>query len=147
MMRRADRFDGSAQRWDVAGFDWDLDSAGKGFQRAIELNPGYATAHHWYAWHLALLHRYDDVIVEMKKAETVDPLSLVINADLAELLRLRIAKWLLAKLSVFVAFSARAISLNGATSGTQPSANDNRSHHSWVNVAVVRKGSGGLKCE
>jgi len=38
-------------------FDWDFDSAGKEFQRAIELNPGYATAHHWYAWHLSLLGR------------------------------------------------------------------------------------------
>ncbi len=37
------------------GFDWDLDSGGKEFRRAIELNPGYATAHHWYAWHLSLL--------------------------------------------------------------------------------------------
>jgi TolB-like protein/DNA-binding winged helix-turn-helix (wHTH) protein/Flp pilus assembly protein TadD len=70
------------------GFDWDFDSAGKEFRRAIELNPGYATAHHWYAWHLALLRQYDDAIVEMKKAENVDPLSLVINADLAELLAL-----------------------------------------------------------
>jgi len=68
------------------GFDWDFDAAGKEFQRAIELNPGYATAHHWYAWHLALSHRYDEAIVEMKKAANVDPLSLVINADLAELL-------------------------------------------------------------
>ena len=68
------------------GFDWDFESAGKEFQRAIELNPGYATTHHWYAWHLALLHRYDDAIAEMKKAQNLDPLSLVINADLAELL-------------------------------------------------------------
>jgi TolB-like protein/DNA-binding winged helix-turn-helix (wHTH) protein/Flp pilus assembly protein TadD len=68
------------------GFDWDLDSGGKEFRRAIELNPGYATAHHWYAWHLALLDRYDEALVEMRKAENLDPLSLVINADLAELL-------------------------------------------------------------
>ena len=68
------------------GFDWDLDAAGKEFRRAIELNPGYATAHHWYAWHLALLGQYDKAIAEMKKAESVDPLSLIINADLAELL-------------------------------------------------------------
>jgi tetratricopeptide (TPR) repeat protein len=68
------------------GFDWDFDSAGKEFQRAIELSPGYATAHHWYAWHLSLLGRYDDAIVEMRKAENLDPLSLIINADLAELL-------------------------------------------------------------
>jgi tetratricopeptide (TPR) repeat protein len=68
------------------GFDWDLDSGGKEFRRAIELNPGYATAHHWYAGHLALLGRYDEAIAEMKKAESLDPLSLIINADLAELL-------------------------------------------------------------
>jgi TolB-like protein/DNA-binding winged helix-turn-helix (wHTH) protein/tetratricopeptide (TPR) repeat protein len=68
------------------GFDWDLDAGGKEFQRAIELNPGYATAHHWYAWHLGLLGRYDKAIAEMRKAEDLDPLSLVINADLAELL-------------------------------------------------------------
>jgi len=68
------------------GFDWDLNAAGKEFQRAIELNPGYATAHHWYAWHLALLHQDDEAIIEMRKAQSLDPLSLVINADLAELL-------------------------------------------------------------
>src|SRR5262249_26737717 len=67
-------------------FDWDLDSAGKEFRRAIELNPGYATAHHWYAWHLSVLGRYDEAIAEMRKAESLDPLSLIINADLAELL-------------------------------------------------------------
>jgi TolB-like protein/DNA-binding winged helix-turn-helix (wHTH) protein/Flp pilus assembly protein TadD len=67
-------------------FDWDLDSAGREFRRAIELNPGYATAHHWYASHLILLGRYDEAIAEMRKAENLDPLSLIINADLAETL-------------------------------------------------------------
>ena len=70
------------------GFDWDFDSAGKEFRRAIELNPGYATAYHWYAWHLSLLGRFDEAIAEMKKAENLDPLSLIINSDLAELLLL-----------------------------------------------------------
>jgi TolB-like protein/DNA-binding winged helix-turn-helix (wHTH) protein/Tfp pilus assembly protein PilF len=68
------------------GFDWDLKSGGKEFQRAIELNPGYATAHHWYAWHLSLMNRYDEAIAEMRKGENLDPLSLIIKADLAELL-------------------------------------------------------------
>jgi TolB-like protein/DNA-binding winged helix-turn-helix (wHTH) protein/Flp pilus assembly protein TadD len=68
------------------GFDWDLESGGKEFHRAIELNPGYATAHHWYAWHLSLLGRYDEAIAEMRRAENLDPLSLIINSDLAELL-------------------------------------------------------------
>jgi TolB-like protein/DNA-binding winged helix-turn-helix (wHTH) protein/tetratricopeptide (TPR) repeat protein len=70
------------------GFDWDFASAGREFERAIRLNPGYATAHHWYAWHLALMRRFDEALAEMKKAQSLDPLSLVINADLAELLTL-----------------------------------------------------------
>ena len=68
------------------GFDWNFDAAGNEFRRAIELNPGYATAHHWYAWHLGLLGRFDEAIAEMKKAQNLDPLSLIINADLAEIL-------------------------------------------------------------
>jgi len=70
------------------GFDWDFVSAEKQFQQAVELSPNYATAHHWYAWHLGLLGRYDEAIAEMRKAESLDPLSLIINADLAELLLL-----------------------------------------------------------
>ena len=68
------------------GFDWNFDSAGQEFRRAIDLNPGYATAHHWYAWHLGLLGSYDEAIAEMRKAQSLDPLSLIISADLAELL-------------------------------------------------------------
>jgi TolB-like protein/DNA-binding winged helix-turn-helix (wHTH) protein/Flp pilus assembly protein TadD len=67
-------------------FDWDFASAEKEFRRAIELNPSYATAHHWYAWHLSLLRRNSEAISEMKKAKDLDPLSLIISADLAELL-------------------------------------------------------------
>jgi TolB-like protein/DNA-binding winged helix-turn-helix (wHTH) protein/Flp pilus assembly protein TadD len=68
------------------GFDWDLKAADAEFRRGIELNPGYATAHHWYAWHLSLMGRNNDAIAEMKRAQNLDPLSLIINADLAELL-------------------------------------------------------------
>jgi TolB-like protein/DNA-binding winged helix-turn-helix (wHTH) protein/Flp pilus assembly protein TadD len=68
------------------GFDWNFDAAAREFRRAIELNPGYAPAHHWYAWHLALLGRNDDALAEMRKAASLDPLSLNINSDLAELL-------------------------------------------------------------
>jgi tetratricopeptide (TPR) repeat protein len=48
-------------------FDWDLESAGKEYERAIELNPGYATAHQWYASHLMVLGRNDEAIAEMRK--------------------------------------------------------------------------------
>lgn len=68
------------------GFDWNFESAGTEFRRAIELNPGYATAHHWYAWHLSLMGHNNEAIDEMRKAQSLDPLSLIINADFAELL-------------------------------------------------------------
>jgi TolB-like protein/DNA-binding winged helix-turn-helix (wHTH) protein/Tfp pilus assembly protein PilF len=68
------------------GFDWDLEAGGREFQRGIDLNPGYATAHHWYSWHLSLLRRNSEAVDEMKKAQNLDPLSLIINSDLAELL-------------------------------------------------------------
>lgn len=70
------------------GFDWNFEASGQEFRRAIELNPGYATAHHWYAWHLSLLGQFDEAIAEMRKAQSLDPLSLIINADLAEVLML-----------------------------------------------------------
>jgi TolB-like protein/DNA-binding winged helix-turn-helix (wHTH) protein/Flp pilus assembly protein TadD len=67
-------------------FDWDFDSAGREYRRAIELNPGYATAHQWYASHLIVLGRNDEAIAELRKAESLDPLSLIISADLADFL-------------------------------------------------------------
>ncbi|MGH7486118.1 MAG: tetratricopeptide repeat protein, partial [bacterium] len=67
-------------------YDWDWTSAEKEYQRAIALNPGYATAHHWYAWHLIVLGRNDEGIVELRKAQSLDPLSLIISADLADAL-------------------------------------------------------------
>ena len=70
----------------LEGFDWDFAAAEKEFQRAIDLNPGYATAHHWYAWHLSLVGRNKEAIAEMEKAVSLDPVSPVVNADLAELL-------------------------------------------------------------
>ncbi len=66
------------------GYDWDWESAGREFRRGIELNPGYATGHHWYAWHLTALGRNGEAVAEIKKAESLDPLSLIISADLAE---------------------------------------------------------------
>jgi len=67
-------------------YDWNWDSAEREFKRAIDINPGYATAHHWYGWHLAELGRKDEAIAEMREAANLDPLSLIISADLAEVL-------------------------------------------------------------
>jgi tetratricopeptide (TPR) repeat protein len=72
----------------MRAFDCDFDSAGKEFRRAIEINPGYATAHHWNAMNLGLLGRPKEAVAEMRIAEDLDPLSLIINADLAEFLLL-----------------------------------------------------------
>jgi tetratricopeptide (TPR) repeat protein len=72
----------------LSGFDWNWTAAEKEFRRAIDLNPGYATAHHWYAWHLSLMGRNGEAIAEMRKARSLDPLSLIINTDLAEVLLL-----------------------------------------------------------
>lgn len=70
----------------LEGFDWNWQQADQEFNQALQLNPGYATGHHWYAWHLALIGKSNESIAEMKKALDLDPLSLIINADLAELL-------------------------------------------------------------
>jgi TolB-like protein len=52
------------------GFDWNWESADREFRRGIELNPGYATAHHWYAWHLSLSGRHRDAIADTKNGST-----------------------------------------------------------------------------
>jgi TolB-like protein/DNA-binding winged helix-turn-helix (wHTH) protein/Flp pilus assembly protein TadD len=70
--------------FDLYGWDWA--AAEKEYQRAIELNPGYATAHHWYAWHLLVMGRNSEGIFELRRAESLDPLSLIISADLADAL-------------------------------------------------------------
>jgi TolB-like protein len=67
-------------------YDWDWESAEKEYKRAIALNPGYATAHHWYAWHLIVIGRNSEGIAELRKAQSLDPLSLIISADLADAL-------------------------------------------------------------
>ena len=65
----------------VQNYDWDWQTAEKEFQRAIELNPNYATAHHWYAEHLTWLGRFDEALRESERARQLDPLSLIIAAD------------------------------------------------------------------
>src|SRR5882672_2481743 len=67
--------------------DGDLDMADSisEFQRAIALNPNYATAHHWYGnGPLLALGRFEEAIAEGKRAIELDPLSPIINADLGK---------------------------------------------------------------
>jgi tetratricopeptide (TPR) repeat protein len=53
------------------------------FERAIQLNPGDANSHHWYALALAAAGRNEEAISEMKLAQELDPRSLIINANLS----------------------------------------------------------------
>ena len=63
--------------------DWDWQGAENEYRRAIELNPNYATAHHWYGAQLILQGRMDQALQELRTAQQLDPLSLGINKDLA----------------------------------------------------------------
>jgi len=64
-------------------YDLDLAGSTKEFERAIALNPNYATAHHWYGVGPAMsLGEFDRAIAELRRAQQLDPLSLIINADL-----------------------------------------------------------------
>ena len=65
----------------VQNYDYDWQTAEKEYRRAIELNPNYATAHHWYAEHLAWSGRFDEALRESERARQLDPLSLVIAVD------------------------------------------------------------------
>jgi TolB-like protein/DNA-binding winged helix-turn-helix (wHTH) protein/Flp pilus assembly protein TadD len=65
----------------VQNYDWDWQTAEKEFRRAIQLNPNYATAHHWYAEHLAWRGRFDEAFEESERARQLDPLSLIIATD------------------------------------------------------------------
>jgi TolB-like protein/Tfp pilus assembly protein PilF len=64
----------------LLSYDWDLGGARREFERAIELNPGYATAHHWYAHYWLAAGQPQKALEEIGKAQLSDPQSLVINA-------------------------------------------------------------------
>jgi TolB-like protein/Flp pilus assembly protein TadD len=60
-------------------FDWAWSDAEREFKRAIDLNPRYMRAHHWYALFLAAMGRGDEAIQEIKEALKLDPLALIVN--------------------------------------------------------------------
>lgn len=65
-------------------FDWK--AAEQGFRKAIELNPGYSTAHLWLALYLAAMERMDEALAEIQLAYELDPLSRVTNLNRARIL-------------------------------------------------------------
>jgi len=67
-------------------YEWKFRDAEQEFIRALDLNPNYSTAHQWYAIDLVALGRMDEAVAELKRARETDPLSAIINTDLAEML-------------------------------------------------------------
>src|ERR1700736_5167572 len=71
--------------WVSFTYDWDWPAAEKHFERALALNPTSPAAHHW--WHsiyLGALGRSDEALAEAKRALDLDPVSPVINHNVAE---------------------------------------------------------------
>jgi len=60
-------------------FDWDFSAAEKEFRRAIELDPRYPTAHHWYSLVLSEIGRHEEAIAQAERAYEIDPLSPIIS--------------------------------------------------------------------
>jgi tetratricopeptide (TPR) repeat protein len=58
-------------------FEWDWEGAEREFRLALQHNPGYVTAHHWFGVYLVLMERFEEGLAEVEKALELDPLSVV----------------------------------------------------------------------
>jgi len=65
--------------------DWDWPGAEREFQRALQLKPGYARAHEWYALYLSIMGRFDDATKEMMRAQELDPLSASVSTGIGRI--------------------------------------------------------------
>jgi TolB-like protein len=63
-----------------AKHDWDWAGAEETFRRALELSPDYPTAHQWYGEYLTYMGRFEESLEEHRRAQELDPLSLIVNA-------------------------------------------------------------------
>jgi serine/threonine-protein kinase len=62
-------------------YEWDWPAAARGFERALELNPGCALTRLWYAHLLSIVGRMDEAVREATRAQRLDPLSPIVNAN------------------------------------------------------------------
>jgi serine/threonine protein kinase len=69
-----------------ASYDWNWAEAEREFKVAIELNPNYATGHHRYSLFLPIMGRLEESVAEAKKAQELDPLSLIISENVGDML-------------------------------------------------------------
>lgn len=67
-------------------FEWDWSGAEAEYQRAIELQPNFATSHHRYAWFLSDVGRHDQALQEIHRAQELDPTSIVVQTNLGRVL-------------------------------------------------------------
>jgi len=67
-------------------YEWDFAGAEKTFRHALELNPNHVTGHYWYALFLAAMKRFDEAMEQIGLAMVLDPLSLVVKCNRAQVL-------------------------------------------------------------
>ncbi|MBL8985605.1 MAG: protein kinase [Gemmatimonadetes bacterium] len=72
--------------------DWDWDGAERHFRRAIDLDPGYATARQWYAELLTIVGRHNEALVQAREGRRLDPTSAVVVHAEAHTLR-ALGRW------------------------------------------------------
>ena len=65
--------------WVAIWYEFDFRKAEREFERAIELNSRYATAHGWFGWYLGLMSRYEEAYTECQRALRLEPLSTAIR--------------------------------------------------------------------
>jgi DNA-binding winged helix-turn-helix (wHTH) protein/TolB-like protein/Tfp pilus assembly protein PilF len=80
--------DGLAEAHATLGFikfrhDWDFAGADHEFRRSLELDNNYSEAHQWYGFYLLAVGRKDEADGEMTRAQSLDPLSITFNSNLA----------------------------------------------------------------
>jgi TolB-like protein/Tfp pilus assembly protein PilF len=63
-------------------YDWDLAASEKEFKRALDLDPDYTAAHHWYSHCLLVLGRTEESLAESRRALELEPLNLIVNGHL-----------------------------------------------------------------
>src|SRR5438094_4296372 len=85
--KAADLDDSSAEAHSSLAFiklnyDWDWAQSEQEFRKGIELNPGWANGHHWYAHHLLSSGRTREAETESLRALELDPLSAIMNTHL-----------------------------------------------------------------
>jgi len=68
--------------WIKAFHNWEWSSAEAEFKQAIDLNPSYVTAHHWYGVYLRVMGRLEESFRELEQAQRLDPLSLIVNTSI-----------------------------------------------------------------